>query len=508
MLLQKAALCIAVGLMLASPSYAATKDIVYASESTAKSMDPHDTSDTYSGAIQRAMFQGLLGFDENLKVIPVLAESYTFNDTATEFTFKLRKGVKFHDGAPFNAEAVKVNIDRMMTGKYKRSSLMKPVKEVTVVDDSTIRFTLKEPFGAFANTIAHPGSLIQSPKALAQYGDEVSKHPVGTGPFIFEDWVSGDHVKIKKNPDYWRGQVKVDSITFKPVPESGARLAMLRAGQAHYIYPMPAELQQVAEKDKNIELISKPSIIARYLILNTKYEPLADQRVRQAINYALDKQAIIKIAWGGAAKEVDSIIPADLPFYKKQQAWPYDVAKAKALMKEAGYEKGFKVTFLTPNASNRLRATEMAQQQLKEIGITGDIQSMDAASFYNKLEGHKVDQAKDLPFIAFGGWSSSTGDADWALRPLVATEAFPPAMSNFGFFSNKDVDGYIQAGLASADNKVRGEAYGKLQDAIWPMAPWGYLFVDTLYAAKVKKLKGIYPMADGAFSVENAEFVD
>lgn len=158
MLLQKAALCIAVGLMLASPSYAATKDIVYASESTAKSMDPHDTSDTYSGAIQRAMFQGLLGFDENLNVIPVLAESYTFNDTATEFTFKLRKGVKFHDGAPFNAEAVKVNIDRMMTGKYKRSSLMKPVKEVTVVDDSTIRFTLKEPFGAFANTIAHPGS--------------------------------------------------------------------------------------------------------------------------------------------------------------------------------------------------------------------------------------------------------------------------------------------------------------------------------------------------------------
>lgn len=494
--------------LLASPSYAGTKDIIYASESTTKSLDPHDTSDTYSGAIERAICQGLMGFDKNLNIIPLLAESYTFNNEATQFTFKLRKGIKFHDGAEFNAQAVKANIDRMMTGNYKRSSLMKPVKELVILDDYTVQFNLKEPFGAFVNAIAHPGSLIISPKAIKTYGDNVSKHPVGTGPFIFEEWVSGSYVKIKKNPNYWKGDVKVDTITFRPVPESGSRLAMLRAGQAHYIYPMPAELLKIAEKDKKLEIIKQPSIIERYLVMNTKYKPLGNVKVRQAINYALDKQAIIRIAWGGAATEADSIIPPNLQFYKQQKAWPYDPAKAKALLKEAGYENGFEVLFLTPNASNRLRATEMAQQQLKKIGITGKIQSMDIASFYNKLESHRADDAKPVPFIAFGGWSASTGDADWGTRPLISTDGFPPAMSNFGFFSDKKVDQFITNGLKSANPDVRKTAYADLQDYVWEQAPWGYLFVDTMVAAKVKKLKGIYPMPDGAFSVEHAELMD
>ncbi|HSO19605.1 MAG TPA: glutathione ABC transporter substrate-binding protein, partial [Desulfosarcina sp.] len=441
----------------------------------------------------------------DLKVVPLLAESYTFNDAATEFTFKLRSGIKFHDGTPFNAEAVRVNIERLMTGKYKRSSLMKPVKELKVVDDSTVTFILNEPFGAFINAIAHPGTLLISPAAIAQYGDDVSKHPVGTGPFIFDEWVSGSHVRIKKNPDYWRGTVKVDTITFRPVPESGSRLAMLRAGQAHYIYPMPAELLKVAESDPKIEIIQLPSIIERYLVMNTKYKPLSDVRVRQAINYALDKQAIIRIAWGGAAVEADSVIPPNLQFYARQGTWPYDLEKAKALMKEAGYENGFKVVFMTPNATNRQRATEMAQQQLGAIGITGDIEAMDIASFYNKLESFRADAAEPVPFIAFGGWSASTGDADWGTRPLLSTEAFPPALSNFGFFSDPEVDALIKAGLASADPEVRRDAYAKLQDTVWEMAPWGYLFVDSLVAAKTKNLKGIYPLPDGAFSVEAAE---
>ena len=493
-------------LLLATPTWAAT-DLIYASESTAKSLDPHDTSDTYSGAIERAICQGLMGFDKNLNIVPLLAESYSFNEDATQFTFKLRRGITFQDGAPFNAEAVRVNVARLMTGKYKRSSLMKPVKELVVIDDYTVRFDLKEPFGAFVNAIAHPGSLILSPKALETYGDDVSKHPVGTGPYILDEWVSGSHVRIKKNPNYWRGDVKVDSITFRPIPESGSRLAMLRAGQAHYIYPMPAELLKVAEKDKNIDIIKQPSIIARYLVMNTRYKPLSDVRVRQAINYALDKQAIIKIAWGGAATQLDSIIPPNLQFYKKQYPWPYDLKKAKELMKAAGYEKGFKVVFLTPNASNRLRATEMVQQQLQKIGITGQIQSMDIASFYNKLEGHRVTDPDPVPFIGFGGWSASTGDADWGTRPLIATEAFPPAMSNFGFFSDAKVDGFIAGGLASAAPDVRRKAYADLQDYVWDQAPWGYLFVDTMVAAKSKKLKGIYPMPDGAFSVEEAELM-
>lgn len=505
--MKKLLLAVMASLLLASLGFAGTKDIVYACESTVKSLDPHDTSDTYSGAIERAVCQGLMGFDKDLNVIPLLAESYSFNDNATQFTFKLKKGIKFHDGTDFNAEAVKVNIERMMTGKYKRSSLMKPVKDVVVIDDYTVQFNLKEPFGAFINAVAHPGSLLVSPKAIEEYGDDISKHPVGTGPFIFDEWVPGNYCKIKKNPNYWNGEVKADTITFKPVPEAGSRLAMLRAGQAHYIYPMPAEMLKVAERDKNIDIIKLPSIIERYLGMNILCEPFANVKVRQAINYALDKQAIIKIAWGGAAIEADSVIPPNLQFYKQQAKWPYDVEKAKALMKEAGYENGFEAVFMTPNASNRLRATEMVKQQLEKIGITGKIQSMDVASFYNKLEGYRADDETQVPFIAFGGWSASTGDADWGIRPLLSKDSFPPG-ANFGFFSDEKVDELIKAGLQSADPEIRRKAYAELQDYVWDEAPWGYLFVDTLVAAKRKNVEGIYPLPDGAFSVENADLLN
>jgi len=494
-------------LSIATPIFAAGKDIIYASDSTTKTLDPHNTSDTYSGAIERAICQGLLGFDKDMNIIPLLAESYTYNDSATEFTFKLRKGITFQDGAPFNANAVKVNVDRLMTGKYVRSSLMDPVKELKIIDDYTVKFILKRPFGAFLNTMAHPGTLMLSPAAIQKYGDDIGSHPVGTGPFAFGEWVSGSYVLILKNPKYWRGTVKVDSIKFVPIMENGSRVSMLRAGQAQYIYPMPAELLKLVEKDASIDVIKKPSIVERYLIFNTKSKELSDERVRQAINYALDKKAIISIAFGGAATEADSIFQSALPFFKKEGPWPYDVAKAKELMKAAGYPNGFKVVFLTPNSSTRLRASQMVQQQLKAIGITGEIQSMDVASFYDLLAKKKLESVGDQPFIAFGGWSSSTGDADWAIRPLLTTDAFPPSMSNYGFFEDSTVDSLVKAGLTSADAKVRGTAYAQLQDYVWSKAPWGYLSVDTLIAAKSKKIKGIYPMADGAFSVEEAEIV-
>ena len=134
---------LAILLITAAPLF--SQDIIYASDSTTNTLDPHNTSDTYSGAIERAICQGLLGFDKNLNIIPLLAESYSYNDSATEYTFKLRKGITFHDGAPFNAKAVKVNIDRLRTGKYVRSSLMAPVKELQIIDDYTVKFILKEP---------------------------------------------------------------------------------------------------------------------------------------------------------------------------------------------------------------------------------------------------------------------------------------------------------------------------------------------------------------------------
>ena len=414
-------LCLAV---LAAPAFGASKDIIYASESTPKSLDPHDTTDTYSGAIEKAMLEGLMGFDKDLKVIPLLAESYTFNSTATEFTFKLRKGIKFHDGTPFNAEAVRVNIARLMGGKLKRSSLMKPVKELVVVDESTVKFVLNEPFGAFINTVAHPGALILSPAALAKYGDEVSKNPVGTGPFIFGG-VGFRHGEDQEEPRLLegRGEGRLHHLP----PGSGKRLpaghAARRPGPVHLPHAgRAAQGGPGRPQDRDHR-----TALHRRALPGLEHPLCAACRPARAPGHQLrpGQAGHHPHRLGRGRHEADSIIPPNLQFYKKQSTWPYDLAKAKALMKEAGYENGFKVVFLTPNPSNRLRATEMVQQQLKEINITGEIQSMDVASFYNKLEAHRADDPNQVPFIAFGGWSSSTGDADWGIRPLLATAALP-----------------------------------------------------------------------------------
>ena len=260
--------------------------------------------------------------------------------------------------------------------------------------------------------------------------------------------------------------------------------------------------------DPKIDVFRQPSIIVRFLVMNTRYEPLSHVKVRQAINYALDKDAIIKIAWGGAGVPMDSVIPPDLQFYSAQKPWPTNLEKARALMKEAGYEDGFEVLFMAPNISQRIRVIEMTQQQLAKIGITGKIVTKDTASFYNTLETHKADDPNTPPFIAFSAWSASTGDADWGIRPLLATESSSPNGSNAGFYSDSKIDELITAGLSSADPEVRRKVYAELQDYVWEQAPWAYLFVDTMLVAKSNKVKGIFPLPDGAFSVEEAELLD
>ncbi len=484
----------------ASGAALAGKDLVVGVPDNLTGLDPADLNDNLSQSAARLMFEGLYMLDEHMKLRPQLAESYEVNEEATLFIFHLRKGVTFHDGTPFNAAAVKASFDRAgnPANHLKRQSLFVMIDHTDVVDDSTVKVALKYPFGAFVNDIAHIGALIVSPKSVQDFGKEVTRHPSGTGPYEFVSWTA-DTLKMKKNEHYWKpGLPKIDTITYRSVPENGARIAMLQTGEAQFIFPVPPEMIKSLENSPTITVFDEPSILIRYVALNNLRKPFNDPRVRLALNYAVDKQAFIKVVFSGRADPMDSPMPQLLGFYQKQGSYPYDPAKARALLAEAGYPNGFETTLT--GASNTLtqRGMQFVQQQLAAVGVSVKVEPLEAGVLTAKM--FNVQKPEDASIVMlYGGWSSSTGDADWGMRPMLYTKAFPPVLSNLAWYSNPTTDAAIEEGLSTTDPTRRATAYAKAQAQVWKDVPWIFLGVDHNLAAYSKKLTGAFMRPDQQF---------
>jgi len=478
----------------------AAKDLVVGIDVNLTGLDPADLNDNASQSAARLMFEGLYMLDEHMKLQPQLAESYEATEDAKEFTFHLRKGITFHDGTPFNAAAVKASFDRAGNPEnhLKRQSLYVMIDHTDVVDDYTVRTVLKYPFGAFVNDIAHPGALIVSPKSVQEFGKEVTRHPSGTGPYQFVSWTA-DTLKMKKNEDYWKPDLpKLDTLTYRSVPENGARIAMLQAGEAQFIYPVPPEMIKALENSPTITVFNEPSILTRYVALNNMRKPFDDQRVRLALNYAIDKQAFAKVVFSGYSDPMDSPMPPLLGFYQKQGSYPYDPAKAKALLAEAGYPNGFESTITGPISTLAQRGMQFVQQQLAAVGVTLKIEPLEAGVLTAKQ--FNVKGPEDATIVMnYGGWSSSTGDADWGMRPMLYTKSFPPVLANLAWYSNPVTDAAIEEGLATIDPTKRAAAYAKAQAQVWKDVPWIFLGVDHNLAAYSKKLHGAFMRPDQQF---------
>lgn len=482
------------------------KDIVVADSAEPTTLDPHDTNDTLAYSIQKTMLEGLFGFDKNMKVVSVLAESYTSNTSATEFTIKLRKGVKFQDGTEFNAAAAKANLDRLsdQTQKLKRNSLFSMVSKTDVVDDNTIKIALKYPFGAMINTLAHPAGMMISPKALQQYGKEVSKHPVGTGPYSFKEWIPGTKLTVVKNDKYWGTQAQYNSITFKAVKEDGSRVAMIQTGEADFIYPVPTMQIDKLKADKNISIQQGPSMVVRYVSMNVNKKPFDNIKVRQALNYAIDKKAFAQVVFNGFSAPMKSIIAPNVQFYSEQKQYDYDIEKAKQLLKEAGYADGFKTTLWSGNTSTALKVDEFLQQQLAKVGVTVTVVPQESAALNDKVFNVSKGSKGDVEMY-YGGWSPSTGDADWGIRPLLAEESIPPTSYNTAYYSNPESDKLIKAALSTSDSSTRGDAYAKAQKILWDECPWIFLVDDINISASRSNITGLSILPDGSLLVTPAK---
>ncbi|MBK9703182.1 MAG: glutathione ABC transporter substrate-binding protein GsiB [Betaproteobacteria bacterium] len=497
----------AVAALAAGPTHAA-KDVVFAVASTFTTTDPYDANDTLSQAMAKSFYQGLYGFDKDMKMIPVLAESHEVTKDGLVYTFKLRKGVKFHDGTDFKADAVKANLDRVTNpdNKLKRYSLYNNIAKTEVVDDYTARITLKTPFSAFVNQLAHPSGVMISPAALKKYGKDIAFNPVGTGPFKFVEWKQTDYLKVAKFDGYWKkGLPKVDTITWKPVIDNNSRSAVMQTGEAHFTFPVPYEQVDTLKAKADLEVVAAPSIVHRYMSMNVQHKPFDNPKVRQAINYAINKEALAKVAFNGFAFPAEGATPGGVAYHVKTGPWPYDVAKAKALLAEAGYPNGFETELWSAyNHSTAQKVIQFLQQQLAQVGIKAKILALEAGTRVEKVESWQ-DPATAPIRLYYVGWSSSTGEADWALRPLLYGESAPPRLFNTAYYKNAKVDAAIKGAQLTTDSAEKAKLYKEAQEEIWKDAPWAFLVTERLLSVNNKKLSGVHVMPDASFAFEEAD---
>ncbi|MDE2003745.1 MAG: glutathione ABC transporter substrate-binding protein GsiB [Betaproteobacteria bacterium] len=491
-------------LAVAATPALATKDVVFAVASTFTTTDPYDANDTLSQAMAKSFYEGLFGFDKDMKLVPVLADSYAVSKDGLTYTIKLKRGIKFQDGTDFNAEAVKVNFDRVSNpaNHLKRYALYSVIAGTDAVDTDTVRITLKEPFSAFINDLAHPAGVMISPAALEKWGSKgIAFHPVGTGPFKFVEWKQPDYLKVAKWNGYWRkGYPKVDTITWRSVVDNNSRAALMQTGEAQFTFPVPYELAGVLKSKSGIEVVAAPSIVLRYLSMNTLQKPFDNPKVREAINYAINKQALAKVAFSGYAAPADGVVPDAVEYAVKLGPWPYDVAKAKKLLAEAGYPNGFETELWSAyNYSTPQKVCEFLQQQLQQVGIRTKITLLEAGQRVEKVESWQ--DPKTAPVrLYYVGWSTSTGEADWALRPLLYGDSWPPTSFNTAYYRNARVDADIKGALATTDKAQKAKLYRDAQERIWKDAPWAPLVTEQLLSAHSKKLSGVYVMPDASFN--------
>ena len=448
-----------------------------------KSLDPHAVTATNDFRILVNLYDGLVRYkDGTLEVEPSLAESWTISDDGKSYTFKLRQGVKFHDGSDFDAEAVKFNFDRMLkedhpyhdTGPFPLAFNFSAVEAVNVIDENTVEFKLKEPFAPFLSNLAYPTGLIVSPAAVEEYGKDFGRHPSGTGAFKFAEWQSNQLVAAERNEDYWGGAPSLKAVVFRPITDSNTRVAEMLAGGIDIMVEVPPDNLASFRSDSNFKVAEQAGPHVWFGILNTKEGPFADKRVRQAANFAVNKDTLVNDVLQGTATVAAGPIPPAFNWVNSSvEPYPYDPERAKQLLTEARVEDP-KVTFyVTEGGSGMLNPVTMGaaiQADLQAVGFDVTIESYEWNTFLGRVnEG--LDGKADMAEMAW-----MTNDPDTLPYLTLRTEALPASGGfNSGYYSNPDLDKLLEEARSATDQSERAGLYAQVQEIVHEDAPW--LFV-------------------------------
>ncbi len=492
--------------VMALAATALAQDTVRIAQSLShNTLNPGGTTGLADATVERVIFEGLVGFDKNLQIVPELATAWKVNEDATEIDFDLREGVTFHDGTAFDADVAKAYFDWALDPENPITSraqgVFSDIESIEVLGPFKLRFVLSNPNGAMLANLATFSGRILSPAAIDEFGEEVGRHPVGTGPFRFVEWLDGQKITVEAYEGYWGEPAKVERIEFLEVPNAATRVAQLQGGEVHFIEELPPQLVSTIDNDPNLETAVTQTVFARIFPMNTQIEPFNDVRVRQALNHAIDQEQLIKVALQGFGTALTSVMPASVRGYAAQPPYEFDLDKARQLLTEAGYADGFTFSVLTFNSTEFLTVGQVLQQMLAEVGVTMVLNPTERGALVDAIFKPLEETELEASLV---GASTPTGDADRALKQSFATSSWPPAWNNWSFYSNAEVDELIEAGASTGDQAERERLYARAQEIIWQDAPWIFLYSPDAISGSSVNLSGVFYMPARTVDARNA----
>jgi ABC-type transport system substrate-binding protein len=502
-------------LLPASAAIAANNDtLIYCSEASPESFNPQIASSGPSFvASSQVLYNRLINFDPVKNTpVPSLATEWTISPDGLTYTFTLRQGVKFNSNKffkptrDFNADDVIFSVLRqkdkdhpyhnVSQGNYEYFSdvgLDKLIKEVKKVDDYHVQFVLSEPNAAFLADWGMDFASILS----AEYADvmlkkgtpeNVDNWPIGTGPYVLQQYKVDSQIRYLANPNYWDGAVPTKHLIFSITPNVETRLAKLQTNECQII-PAPSPVQfDVIKKNHDLALHAVEALNVGYLAFNTEKKPFDNVLVRQALNYATDKQAIVNAVFMGSGTVAKSPIPPNMLGYKKDlQDYGYDPEKAKALLKQAGLEKGVDVTLWSmpvqrPYNPNSRRIAEMIQSDWAKVGVKAKIVSYEWGEYLSGIRKGEHDSA-------LYGWMSDNGDPDNFANTLLGCGSIKSG-SNAARWCNKEYDGLMKKALVESAPAKRAALYGQAQEIFYQQAPWIALANGKTFYATRSNISG------------------
>lgn len=461
--------------------------LIIAMGADATGLDPESVMNNESGYVMSTLFDGLTRYKPGTtEVEPGLAESWDVSTDGLTYTFHLRQGVKFHDGTPFDADAAVKWLDRLLNPNNpnyygKRAAVdsfvdftFGSVTSYEAVDPNTLVLTLSEPDATILQSLAMVWSGVTSPAADEQYGLDIYKHPVGTGPYKFVEWQPNDHITVEANPDYWAGAPSIQRIIFKVVPEESTRILMLQRGDVQILADVDPANVDMLKKDPNITVLEQPGLFHLGISMPVTQAPFNDLRVRQALNYAVNKDELNQHLYRGLAQTLTSPIPSVLWGHNDNlKPYPYDPDKARQLLAEAGYPNGFSATMwvsANPRGYNPVGGAKLGEaikEYLAQVGVNVDIQQLEWGAFLEKV------RSKEFHDMAPDGWSGDNGDPDNFLAVKWASWGIPSG--NQSHYSNAEVDRLLADARKATSMDQRVQDYLKAQEIIWNDAPWIWL---------------------------------
>jgi len=509
----RAGIALVVGaVLLVAPFVSAQgeRPLVYAQNVPVTAMDTTGASiGTVYPAGYEAMYlvyDNLVAFNDKMQIVPQLATEWSVSKDGLSWTFKLRRGVTFHDATPFNADAVVFHIGRQVDPNVNKSNrpLWDPIIAARKIDDHTVAITTQKPFGALLNTLAHASGGIVSPTAARRLGGGFARAPVGTGPYMFERLDTGTELVVRRFDSYWGPQTGYPRIVLRNVPDPTTRIALLQSGQADVIAAIPPENVAPLQGNPDIEVISRPALRTFGFAFNLNRPFFKDVRVRQAFNDAVNRGPIIKAIFKNFATPIDSPLSPFTTGHASAGVYPYDVDKAKSLLAEAGWKPGpdgvlrkdeqvFGFTALTPIGMlpKDIEVTQAFQNFLRVIGVRASINRVEPAAFWDFLRVPPDRLRWDMVLF---GFNPSNGDGAYHMTSLFESNpsrSEPPKVWNFTWYTNPKVDTLLNEADATVNQASRNSLLAQAQRIVWNDAPYVWLYAENVIVAKRKTVKDV-----------------